>query len=203
VLIIGGGDGGILREVLRHPTVEKAVMVEIDRTVVDLCIEYMPGISDGAFDNPRGELIITDGLKYVAETKDRFDVIIVDSTDPIGPGESLFTDAFYANCKRCLTDGGVLVTQNGVPFFQPEEVTGTHGRLKRLYADAWFYTAAVPTYVGGFMTLAWASDDAALRGQSESTIAERFAAAGVKTRYYTPGVHVGSFQLPAYITALF
>ena len=203
VLIIGGGDGGILREVLRHQTVEKATMVEIDRTVVDLAIKYMPGISNGAFDNPRGELVITDGLKFVEETDQRFDVIIVDSTDPIGPGESLFTDSFYANCKRCLTDGGVLVTQNGVPFYQPEEVTTTYSRLKPSYEDVWFYTAAVPTYVGGLMTLGWATDDKALRTQGRDVIAERFAAAGFATKYYTPDVHAASFALPAFISKLF
>lgn len=203
VLIIGGGDGGILREVLRHPGVEKATMVEIDRTVVDLCIKYMPKISDGAFDNPRGDLIITDGLKYVEETDERFDVIIVDSTDPIGPGESLFTQSFYANCKRCLNDGGVLVNQNGVPFFQPEEVVETHAKLAPLYKDASFYVAAVPTYVGGLMTLGWASDNAELRRQPQAIIAERFAAAGLTTRYYTPAVHVASFALPAFIGNLF
>lgn len=203
VLIIGGGDGGILREVLRHPVVEKATMVEIDRTVVDLCIKYMPSISDGAFDNPRSDLIITDGLKFVEETNERFDVIIVDSTDPIGPGESLFTQSFYSNCKRCLSEGGVLVNQNGVPFFQPEEVTETHAKLSSLFKDAAFYTAAVPTYVGGLMTLGWGTDNVELRQLDGQTIAERFAATGLSTRYYTPAVHVAAFSLPAFIRNLF
>ena len=202
VLIIGGGDGGALREVLRHQGIERAVMVEIDRTVVDLCREHMPGLSDGAFDDPRAELIITDGLEYVAETNERFDVIIVDSTDPIGPGEVLFTSEFYADCKRCLTDGGVLVTQNGVPIFQPDEVTTTHRRLSPIFADVGFYVTVVPTYVGGMMTLAWATDDASLRSQSVEVLSERFTAAGLTPRYYTPGVHVGAFQLPGYISSL-
>lgn len=94
VCIIGGGDGGVLREVLKHPGVEKAVMVEIDRSVIDLCSKYLPGISAGAFDNPRAEVIITDGIRFMAETDRKFDVIIVDSTDPIGPGEVLFSEAF-------------------------------------------------------------------------------------------------------------
>ncbi|MCP5366026.1 MAG: polyamine aminopropyltransferase [Hyphomicrobiales bacterium] len=202
VLIVGGGDGGALREVLRHPTVEQAVMVELDRTVVDLCREYMPSLSAGAFDDPRAELVITDGVKFMAETDRRFDVIIVDSTDPIGPGEVLFTSAFYADCRRCLTPGGVLVTQNGVPMMQPREVTTTHRRLAPIFADASFYVAVVPTYVGGMMTLAWASDNAALRRQTVADIAPRVAAAGLDLRYYTAGLHVGAFALPGYISRL-
>lgn len=201
VLIIGGGDGGVLREVLRHKSIEKATMVEIDRTVVDLCVEHMPSLSDGAFDDPRAELIITDGLKFVAETEERFDVIVVDSTDPIGPGEVLFSQAFYKDCKRCLTEGGILVTQNGVTFFQPEEVTDTHGRLSPVFTDAGFYVTVVPTYVGGFMTLGWATDDKSLRDVPETVLAERFAASGIATRYYTPAIHRAAFALPAFIVS--
>jgi len=202
VLIVGGGDGGILREVLRHKSVQTAVMVELDRTVIDLCHEYMPGLSDGAFDDPRSELIIADGVKFMAETAEKFDVILIDSTDPIGPGEVLFTDSFYADCKRCLTPGGVLVTQNGVPFFQPEEVRRTSQRLSPLFADAGFFLTVVPTYVGGFMTLSWATDNGELRKISESELSARFQKAGLKTRYYNPAVHVGAFALPGFITKL-
>jgi len=201
VLIIGGGDGGALREVLRHG-VEKATMVDIDRTVIDLCSEYMPSLSAGAFDDPRTDLLIADGIRYVAECDARFDVIIVDSTDPIGPGEVLFSQEFYADCKRCLNPGGILVTQNGVPVFQPDEVRNTHARLKPLFADASFYLTVVPTYVGGMMTLGWGTDDAALRHVPETVIAERFARAGFSTRYYTPAVHVGAFALPPFISRL-
>ncbi len=202
VLIVGGGDGGVLREILRHPGVEAATMVEIDRTVVDLCREHMPSLSDGAFDDPRAELIITDGIRYVAETERRFDAIIVDSTDPIGPGEVLFTSEFYGSCKRRLTPGGVLVTQNGVPFFQGREVTDTFRRMRPHFEDPSFYVTVVPTYVGGMMTLGWGSDAAELRRVPESVLAERFAASGIETRYYTPAVHVGAFALPPYISDL-
>jgi len=202
VLIIGGGDGGILREVLRHKSVENATMVEIDRAVVDLCLEYFPDISNGAFDDPRSELIITDGVKFVAETDRRFDAIIVDSTDPIGPGEVLFTERFYAHCHRCLKDGGVLVTQNGVPFFQGEEVTNTYRRMGKSFADNGFYTAVVPTYVGGFMTLGWGTDDAALCDVDLDVLRTRFADADIKTRYYTPELHKAAFALPQFILDL-
>lgn len=201
VLIIGGGDGGVLREVLRHKDVE-CTMVEIDASVVEMSKKYFPQHSDGAFEDPRCNLVIADGLKFVKETQDRFDVIIVDSTDPIGPGEVLFTSEFYSDCHDCLTQGGILVTQNGVPFFQEDEVTTTQGRMAPHFKDMSFYVVAVPTYIGGFMTLAWATDDVNKRQQSIADIQVRFDQAGFETNYYTPGVHVGAFSLPRYIEKL-
>ncbi|WP_419797459.1 MAG: polyamine aminopropyltransferase [Terasakiella sp.] len=201
VLIIGGGDGGVLREVLRHKDIE-CTMVEIDASVVEMSKKYFPEHSDGAFDDPRCNLIIADGLKFVKETQDRFDVVIVDSTDPIGPGEVLFTSEFYKDCHDCLTEGGILVTQNGVPFFQEDEVTTTQGRMAPHFKDMSFYVVAVPTYIGGFMTLAWATDDVNKRQQSVADIQSRFEQAGFETNYYTPGVHVGAFSLPRYIEKL-
>lgn len=201
VLIIGGGDGGVLREVLRHP-VERCTMVEIDPGVIELCRKFMPDISRGAFDDPRAEIVIADGVKYVAETDRKFDVIIVDSTDPIGPGEVLFTEAFYASCRRILTERGVVVTQNGVPFLQPEELTTTHRRLSKLFPDAGFFVAAVPTYVGGFMTLGWASLDPSNRARPVEAIREQFTKLQINTRYYTPEIHVASFALPKYVQDL-
>lgn len=199
VLIIGGGDGGILREALRHKGVQKVTMVEIDRGVVDMCLKYMPSIPQKAFDDKRTDLVITDGAKFVAETKERYDVIIVDSTDPMGPGEVLFTEEFYRNCRRCLTPGGVLVNQNGVPFMQPDEVTMTYRRRKKSFRVSSFYVAAVPSYYGGFMTLGWASNDPKLHQTKLATIAKRAKAARLKTKYYTPEIHVGAFALPRFV----
>ncbi len=201
VLIIGGGDGGVLREALKHPQVTPT-MVELDRSVVDLCMEHMPSLSDGAFDNPRTELLITDGLKFVAETDRQFDVIIVDSTDPIGPGEVLFTESFYRDCKRCLGDNGILVTQNGVPIFQPDEVTTTYRRFQPHFDDATFFVAPVPTYVGGFMTLGWASMNKILSKHDLDTLNNRFLPLSVTTKYYNPSVHQAAFALPQYIKNL-
>jgi spermidine synthase len=201
VLIIGGGDGGILREALKH-RVTQVTMVEIDRGVVDLCTKHMPSIGAKAFKDRRANLVIDDGARFVAETRDRFDVIIVDSTDPMGPGEVLFTDAFYRNCRRCLTEGGILVNQNGVPFMQPGEVTMTYRRRRKVFADAGFYIAAVPSYYGGFMTLGWASNDKKARDVPLATLARRFAAARLKTKYYTPAIHRAAFALPAFVSAL-
>ena len=199
VLIIGGGDGGLLREVLRHPEIERAVQVEIDQAVIDMCVEYLPRHSNGAYENPKAEIVIGDGIDYVRNCDRQFDVILSDSTDPIGPGEVLFTSPFYEGIKRCLKPGGVFAAQNGVAFMQPDEVSTTHKRLSPLFDDCRFYAAAVPTYVGGIMTFAWASDNAALRSVPAETIAQRVKDSGIKTRYYTPALHSGSFALPQYI----
>jgi spermidine synthase len=201
VLIIGGGDGGILRETLKHK-VERVTMVEIDRGVVDMCLTHMPSIPGRAFDDPRTRLVIDDGARFVARTDDRFDVIIVDSTDPMGPGEVLFTETFYRHCHRILTKGGVLVNQNGVPFMQGDEVTMTYRRRRKFFRDVGFYVAAVPSYYGGFMTLGWASDDRKLGRVPLTTLKRRFAAARLKTRYYTPEIHRAAFALPAFVARL-
>jgi spermidine synthase len=202
VLIIGGGDGGMLREVLRHPDVEHCTMVEIDPSVVELSKIHLPNHSAGAFDDPRAHLVFDDGAAFVRDTTDSFDVIIVDSTDPIGPGEVLFQDTFYANAKKCLTPGGILVTQNGVPFMQPDELKNTVTHLRHLFNDASCYLAPIPTYVGGPMALGWASDNPDVRTVAQSVLEERYAAAGIKTRFYTPAVHRGAFSLPGYVSEI-
>ncbi|NMZ62498.1 polyamine aminopropyltransferase [Pseudomonas nitroreducens] len=199
VLIIGGGDGGMLREVSKHASVEHITMVEIDGTVVDMCKEFLPNHSQGAFDDARLNLVIDDGMRFVATATEKFDVIISDSTDPIGPGEVLFSENFYQACHRCLNDGGVLVTQNGTPFMQLDSVRNTAGRMNGLFADWHFYQAAVPTYIGGSMTFAWGSTNPALRHVDVTTLAQRFAASGVQTRYYNPAIHQGAFALPQYV----
>ncbi len=199
VLIIGGGDGGLLREVLKHRNVRRAVMVEIDPHVIDLSRQYLPSLSAGAFDDPRAELVIADGAKYVAETDERFDVVMVDSTDPHGPGEVLFTSEFYGNCHRCQTEQGIIVTQNGVPFFQPDELTTSWRRLGPIFEDVGFYVVPVPTYYGGFMTLGWGAKTAAHRATAGAELARRYGAAGFATRYYNPAIHAACFALPNYI----
>lgn len=199
VLVVGGGDGAMLREVLRHREVTRVTQIEIDRQVIELARRYLPNHSQGAFDDPRARIVIADGCRWVAETTDRFDVIIVDGTDPMGPGEALFQTDFYEACHRCLAPGGVMVTQNGVAFLQLDEVKDTASRLARLFTDWHFYTAPVPTYVGGLMTFAWASDDPGLRHPEPALLQKRYAAAGITTRYYTPECHLAAFALPRYI----
>lgn len=200
--VVGGGDGGMLREILKHRGVEQAVLVEIDGGVVEFCREHMPSVSDGAFDDPRTEVVIADGLEFMATTTRRFDLIVVDSTDPIGPGEVLFSEAFYRDCARCLNPGGIVVNQNGVPFLQGAEITDTYRRRKPHFADVGFYVAAVPTYVGGFMALGWASESDQARRQTVETLRARFAAAPVATRYYTPDIHKAAFALPKFVESL-
>lgn len=202
VLIIGGGDGGMLREVSRHSSIERIVMVEIDEGVVAFAKEYMPGVSAGAFDDPRLELVIADGADYMRDATEQFDVIIVDSTDPIGPGEVLFTDHFYGHAKQRLKAGGVLVTQNGVPFLQGGELSGTMRAFRSLFDVATCYLATVPTYVGGPMAFGFGTDNRDLLTVDAATLAERHRAAGLETRYYTPDVHKGAFALPGYVQKL-
>ena len=199
VLIIGGGDGGILREVLKHPQIEHVTMVEIDRAVVEMCSEFFPAHSNGAFDDPRVNLVIADGVEFIVGNREKFDVIISDSTDPEGPGEVLFSSRFYQGCYESLTENGVLATQNGVSFMQIDEVKTTYNRFSQIFEDRWFYCASVPTYVGGIMTLSWGTNDVALRKLPLETIQARFKLSGLKTRYYTPEIHVASFALPQYV----
>ena len=201
VLIIGGGDGGMAREVLRHESVRHVTMVEIDAGVVEFSKKYLPRLSDGAFDDPRLELVIDDGAVFMRETDQTFDVIIVDSTDPIGPGEVLFTDHFYGHAKRALNPGGILVTQNGVPFMQPQELTGTMRAFGTLFADRGCYLATVPTYAGGPMAFGWGTDGNA-RKVSLETLQARYAEAGFTADYYTPEVHLAAFALPGYVKRL-
>jgi spermidine synthase len=204
VLIIGAGDGGVLRRVLQHRGVRRAVMAEIDGEVIRLAKEFLPAIGGDAWQDPRAEVIVGDGIDYVRRAPDAaFDVIIVDSTDPIGVGEVLFTDEFYANCARILTERGVVVNQCGVPFMQADELRETSARRAQVFPHVTAYVAAVPTYVGGFMTLGWAAKDATLTNIGAAEVRQRARAAGVlgTTRYWTPEIHAGAFNLPPYIAA--
>lgn len=201
VLIIGGGDGGMAREVLRHASVDHVTMVEIDAGVVEFSKEYLPMLSQGAFDDPRLDLVINDGAAFMRDTDQKFDVIIIDSTDPIGPGEVLFTDSFYGHAKRALAEGGILVTQNGVPFMQGDELTNTMRAFKALFADWSCYLATVPTYAGGPMAFGWGTDGAA-RDVDLQVLEARFKAAAITCDYYTPQVHKAAFALPGYVLKL-
>jgi len=202
VLIIGAGDGGVLRRVLQHRSVRRAVMVEIDGEVIRLSKQFLPNIAGNAWYDPRAEVIVGDGIDYVQRAPDSaFDAIIVDSTDPIGVGEVLFTDAFYQNCARILGPRGLVVNQCGVPFMQADELRETSARRRRFFPHVVAYVAAVPTYVGGFMTLGLATKDASSLHVPAHEVRARAHAAGIlgTTRYWTPEIHVGAFNLPPYI----
>ncbi len=201
VLIIGGGDGGILREVLRHKSVKKAVMAEIDQMVIDACIEHMPTINNAGavYTDPRSELVVGDAAEYVKNTDVKFDAVIIDSTDPVGPGEKLFTDEFYANLSNILADEAYVVTQGGVPLFQKGEVAGTLSSLRKAGLSTDCYIAAVPTYYGGYMTLGFASTAPQVELPEISVIEQRFTKADFSTEHYTPAMHLASFVLPPWI----
>ncbi|HEY4041696.1 MAG TPA: polyamine aminopropyltransferase [Rhodopila sp.] len=202
VLIIGAGDGGVLRRVLQHRNVTRAVMVEIDGEVIRLSKELLPQIAADAWTDKRAEVIVGDGIDYVNRAPDAaFDVIIVDSTDPIGVGEALFTDDFYRDCARILTAHGLVVNQCGVPFMQADELRDTSLRRRKFFSHVTAYLAAVPTYVGGFMALGWAAKDAALAATPLETIRARAQQAGVlgTTGYWTPEIQRAAFNLPPYI----
>jgi spermidine synthase len=202
VLIIGAGDGGVLKHVLMHKGVEHAVMAEIDGEVIRLSKEFLAGIGGDAWTSPRATVLVGDGIDYVKKAPDgSFDVIIVDSTDPIGVGEVLFTDEFYQNAARILTPQGVIVNQCGVPFMQADELRETSLRRKQFFPHVTAYVAAVPTYVGGYMTLGWAGKDPALTALTPAVLAARAEAAGItgKSDYWTPEIHAAAFHLPPYI----
>lgn len=200
VLIVGGGDGGVLREVLKHDCVERAVLVEIDKEVIDTALKYYPQIPQDAFDDPRTEVVIADGLKYVAETNEKFDCIIVDSSEPIGPSAVLHTKEFFADCKKALVKGGILVTQNGLAQLFPDHLAGTTRIFASLFKRVAPYICHQPCYFGGLFALNFATDAKSVLKVEEKIIAKRARkrlSGGLK--YWTPAVHLGSFALPAEI----
>jgi spermidine synthase len=203
VLIVGGGDCGIAEEVLKHKSVERLTQVEIDASVVEFSKQHFPEFTKPVLGNKRFDLVIDDGMNFVAKTDRRFDVIIVDSTDPLGPGKVLFSPKFYTACKRCMKPGAVMVTQNGVPILQHGELTTGIAKFRRLFADGYCYIAAIPTYVGGHLAMGWATDNKALRQTPVQTLAARYQKAGsFKTKYWTPEVHRAAFALPRFIAEL-
>jgi spermidine synthase len=203
VLVVGGGDGGVLREVLKHPGVEKATLVEIDRAVIDTALKFYPEIPGKAFDDPRAEVVIADGLKYIAETTDTFDAIIVDSSEPIGPSAVLHTREFFAHAKRALDDDGIMVTQNGLPFTAPGHLAETTRVLASLFKHVAPYLCTQPCYFGGPFALNWASDDKGHLKLDAKDLAKRAKKREIgDLKYWTPDVHVAAFALPAYLEAI-
>ena len=201
VLVIGGGDGGVLREVLKHPSVAKATLCEIDRAVDrSLAASTTRRSPAAAFDDARADVVIADGLKYVAETRERFDAIIVDSSEPIGPSAVLHTREFFTDCKRALKKGGILVTQNGLPFLFPEHLQGTTA----VFASLFKRVAALHVHAALLLrrsVCAQSGDRRQACGQGRCQTAcqapEEAGHAGLK--YWTPEVHIGAFALPAYV----
>jgi spermidine synthase len=201
VLVIGGGDGGTLRHVLMHSPVE-AVMCEIDEAVVRVSREFMPSLSDGAFGDPRSRLVIGDGAAFVAEHEDAFDAILVDSTDPIGAAVVLFSEEFYAACRKALRPHGVLVSQTGSPVYQGREFRNALTNLRDVFPTVEVYLGFVPTYPGVLWSFTSAMAGTPLSSLTPDVIASRLRERGIETRFYTPDVHRSAFTLPVFVEEL-
>lgn len=198
VLIVGGGDGGVLHEVLKHKTVEHVSLVELDAEVVELSRRFFPDISGLAFDDPRCRLVFGDGAKFVATAEPaQFDIIIVDSTDPIGPGEVLFGDTFYNHCRRVLRPGGSITLQAGAAFFQTERLHALQARLAGIFGAARSYLAPVPTYAAGMLALVTAAANDAQLLPPLALLERRFEEAELQTCFYSPAVHHAAATMAA------
>ena len=201
VLIIGGGDGGILREVLRHKGIKRIVMAELDQMVIDACVEHMPKVNNAGkvYKDPRTQLIVGDAFAFVKDTDLKFDVVIIDSTDPVGPGEKLFSHEFYKNMVKILNLNALVSTQGGVPQFQPGEIGSTLSCLQDAGLNASCYIAAVPTYYGGYMTLGFGALNSTWSLPDLETLHQRYKETRIKTKHYSPAMHLASFVLPPWI----
>ncbi|MDX3968343.1 MAG: polyamine aminopropyltransferase [Bradyrhizobium sp.] len=195
VLIIGGGDGGTLKEVLKHP-VEEVILVEIDSEVIELVNRFFPALSGRSFEDRRARIIVGNGLEYVATTDKTFDVIIIDSTDPIGPGEQLFTASFYARCRTLLRRGGTIALQSGAPFYQPQQLDGVCARIASCFNAVRPFLAPVPSYAAGMLALVAAGDNHKALRPTMKILRERHQRLRSDTIYYTPEVHRAAFTLP-------
>lgn len=197
VLVIGAGDGGVARELTKYSGIERIDIVEIDKRVVEVCKEYLP-ITACGFDDNRVNVFFEDGLKYVRRCKNAYDLIIVDSTDPSGPGEVLFTKEFYGNCYNALTPKGIMVNQHESPFYAEDAraMVNAHKRISSTFGIAKLYQAHIPTYPSGHWMFGFASK---VLDPIEDLNADDWNALKLKTRYYNTDLHVGSFCLPNYV----
>lgn len=197
VLVIGAGDGGTVRELTRYKNIEKIDMVEIDKLVVDVCREYLPQTAS-QLDDERVTLYFEDGLKFVRSIENKYDLIIVDSTDPFGPGEGLFTKEFYGNCYKALTDEGILVNQHESPYYDAyaKSMGRAHKRIRELFPVCRVYQAHIPTYPSGHWLFGFASKK---YDPINNDGIEKWNDLGIETKYYNTELHKGAFALPNYV----
>ena len=197
ILVIGAGDGGVIRELCRYDKVEYIDMVEIDPLVVEVCKKYLPQTAC-RLDDPRVHIHYEDGLKFVRTQEDAYDLIIVDSTDPFGPGEGLFTKEFYGNCFKALHDDGIMVNQHESPFYENDAAAmqRAHKRIVESFPISRVYQAHIPTYPSGHWLFGFASKK---YHPVHDLDAVRWNLLGLSTKYYTTQLHVGAFALPAYV----
>ncbi len=200
VLVIGAGDGGVIRELSRYSSIEHMDMVEIDPLVVEVCRQYLPKTAC-RFDDPRLTIYYEDGLKFIRSHENEYDLIIVDSTDPFGPGEGLFTKEFYGNCYKALKEDGIMVNQHESPFYTEDAIAmqRAHKRIVESFPISRVYQAHIPTYPSGHWLFGFAS-------KKYHPVHDRNAVSwkmlGLSTKYYTPQLHAGAFALPAYVEEL-
>ena len=200
VLVIGAGDGGVARELSRYASVKTIDVVEIDEMVIEVCKQYLPQTARG-FEDRRVRVLIQDGLKYIRSVENQYDLIIVDSTDPFGPGEGLFTKEFYGNCYKALRDNGIMVNQHESPFYENDAIAmqRAHKRIVRSFPISRVYQAHIPTYPSGHWLFGFASK----RYHPVNDLDEKkWNALGLDTRYYNTKLHAGAFALPNYVWAL-
>ena len=194
-LVIGGGDGGTIREIIKHPTIEKAVLCEIDGRVVEISKKYLPEISC-ALDDKRVEVRIADGIKYVNEHKNEFDIIIVDSTDPVGPAVGLFAVDFYKAIHESLKEDGIFVAQTESPFFHKDLIRNVFKDVKSLFPITRLYTCAIPTYPSGYWSFTMGSK------QYDPLETDVDKIPSLDTKYYCPQIHKAVFALPKFAADL-
>ena len=198
VLVVGGGDGGTLREILRHQEVERATLCEIDKRVVEVTRMLMPNVPAGAFEDSRVELRFADGVELLASVEPgSFEVVLVDSTDPVGPGEVLFTEDFYRSCRRALTSGGLLAVQSESPFAHPDLFARVQERMSAAFSWVRPYLVHIPAYPSGMWSFTLAAS-----GEPSPPNQDRAAKISRGCRYYTPEIHQGAFALPAFVNEL-
>ncbi|MBU4540407.1 MAG: polyamine aminopropyltransferase [Firmicutes bacterium] len=200
VLIIGGGDGGAIRELVRYPLVEQIDLVEIDELVVEVCKKHLPQTAC-CFNDERVSIFYQDGLKFIRRCENEYDLIIVDSTDPFGPGEGLFTKEFYGNCYKALKEDGIMVNQHESAFYLDDAVAmqRAHKRIVESFPISRVYQAHIPTYPSGHWLFGFASKK---YHPTADLKAVKWNALGFKTRYYNTQLHVGAFALPNYVEEL-
>jgi spermidine synthase len=202
VLIIGGGDGGALRHALLHPSVDRALEVEIDQAVVEMSLRFLPEISGGAYSDPRAELRIDDGVRFLAETSERFDVILVDSTDPVGPAAALISDEFLQSARRGLAPGGLIAMQSGSPISQPREWLASVSAFKRAFRIVKPYLGYVPIYPAMLWSWVIGSDEVDPTRFDDMSVRTRQEGLPEALRIYTPGMHRAAFALPRFVQSL-
>lgn len=200
ILLIGGGDGGTARELLKYSTVESIDLVEIDEIVVEACRKYLPQTA-ACLDDERVTIHIEDGLKFVRRCVDEYDLIIVDSTDPFGPGEGLFTKEFYGNCFKALKSDGIMVNQHENPFYKKDAIAmqRAHKRIVSSFPISRVYQLHIPTYPSGHWLFGFASKE---HHPINGVDFERWDRLGIETRYYNVNLHRGAFALPNYVEEL-